>query len=167
MKDARTMPGVVSALVKDRNAKGQVKVEYSWLDETLRSDWVPVSSVMAGKGRGLCAMPEIDDEVLIAFHHGHFDQPIVVGFLWNGVDETPHSDPRERIFRSVNGHCVRMLDSTPTGGDLGVLVIEDAHGNRITLSNGKIAIHATGVLELVAPIVTINGRPVQAVPAPI
>lgn len=167
MTAARTMPGVVSALVKDRNGKGQVRVEYSWLDEVLRSDWVPVSSVMAGKGRGLCAMPELDDEVLIAFHHGHFDQPIVVGFLWNGVDETPHSDPRERIFRSVNGHCIRMVDSSAASGDLGCLVIEDAHGNRITLSNGKIAIHATAVLELAAPIVTINGRPVQPVSAPI
>ena len=52
----------------------------------------------------------------------------------------------------------RFLDSTPSNGSMGALVIEDAHGNRITLSNGKIAIEAVGVLEMTAGTVTINGR---------
>ena len=40
MNNHKAMPGVASALVKERNAKGQIKVEYPWLDESLRSDWV-------------------------------------------------------------------------------------------------------------------------------
>jgi uncharacterized protein involved in type VI secretion and phage assembly len=167
MNHHKAMPGVASALVKERNGKGQIKVEYPWLDESLRSDWISMASAMAGKGRGLCVMPEIGDEVLVAFTHGHFDKPVVIGALWNGVDAPPHGDPRERIFRSVNGHAIRMIDSTPGNGDFGCLVIEDAHGNMITLSNGKISITATAVLELEAPFVTINGRSVQFVDAPI
>jgi uncharacterized protein involved in type VI secretion and phage assembly len=167
MSAAGNASGVATALVKERNGKGEVKVEYQWLDQTLRSDWISVAAPMAGPGRGFFSMPEIDDEVLVAFQHGHFQKPIVIGFLWNGVDQPPSADPRERIFRSVNGHALRMVDSTPGNGDKGCLVIEDANGNRITLSNGKIAIHSVGVLELSAPVITINGRPVQAVTSPI
>jgi hypothetical protein len=162
-----TTQGVGAAIVRERNGKGQIKVEYPWLDSTVRSDWIPVASNMAGNGQGMCTMPEIGDEALVAFYHGHFDQPVVIGFLWNGVDQTPSQDPRERIFRSVNGHAIRFIDSTPRNGDLGCLVIEDGHGNRITLSNGKIAIHSVGVLELVGATVTINGRVVQPSPSPI
>lgn len=167
MSRTERQSGVVSAIVRERNGRGQIKVEYPWLDQSLRSDWIPVASNMGGAGRGLCTMPEIGDEALVAFQHGDFDHPVVVGFMWNGVDGTPASDPRERIFRSVNGHAIRLVDSTPGPGGLGCVVIEDAHGNRITLSNGKISITSVAVLELVAPVVTINGRVVQPIPAPI
>jgi phage baseplate assembly protein V len=161
------MPGVALGVVEDRDGRGRVRLHYPWLEESLRSDWVPVASPMAGAGRGLFLMPEIGDEVLVAFLHGSFDHPVVLGFLWNGLDAPPSSDPRERMIRSVNGHTIRFVDSTPTAGDRGALVIEDAHGNRITLSNGKIAISAVAVLEMRAPVVTINGRVVQPSPSPI
>ncbi len=161
------MPGVAVGLVRERDGQGRVRLEYPWLDRDLRSDWIPIASPMAGGGRGLFMMPEIGDEVLVAFQHGDFEHPVVVGFLWNGVDKPPADDPRERVICSKNGHRIRFIDSTPSAGDLGALVIEDAHGNRITLSNGKVSLSATAVLEIQAPVVTINGRVVQPSPSPI
>jgi uncharacterized protein involved in type VI secretion and phage assembly len=161
------MPGVAVGLVRERDGQGRVRLEYPWLDRDLRSDWIPIASAMAGGGRGLFMMPEIGDEVLVAFQHGDFEHPVVIGFLWNGVDKPPADDPRERVICSKNGHRIRFIDSTPSAGDLGALVIEDAHGNRITLSNGKISLSATAVLEIRAPVVTINGRVVQPSPSPI
>jgi hypothetical protein len=38
------------------------------------------------------------------------------------------------------------------------VVIEDAFGNSITMVNGKITIRSVGVLEISAPIITLNGR---------
>ncbi len=38
------------------------------------------------------------------------------------------------------------------------VVIEDAFGNTITMVNGKITIRSVGVLEIAAPIITLNGR---------
>jgi hypothetical protein len=38
------------------------------------------------------------------------------------------------------------------------VVIEDAFGNIITLANGKITIRSVGVLEIAAPVITLNGR---------
>ena len=40
----------------------------------------------------------------------------------------------------------------------GTVVIEDAYGNTITLTNGKITIKSVGLLELKAASITVNGR---------
>ena len=50
---------------------------------------------------------------------------------------------------------------------MGALVIEDAHGNKIVMSNGKITIQAVGILELDAPSITLKGRVVADGPNPI
>ncbi|HLV86704.1 MAG TPA: hypothetical protein VKV39_06980 [Candidatus Sulfotelmatobacter sp.] len=42
----------------------------------------------------------------------------------------------------------------------GKVVIEDASGSTITLSNGKITIQGVAVLEFKAPVVVVNGRTV-------
>jgi len=82
----------------------------------------------------------------------------VIGFLWNGQDSPPGENVSDRKIVSKNGHQIRFLDSTPTGGDKGALVIEDAHGNRITMSNGQIHIKSTCVLALEGKTLTLNGR---------
>lgn len=164
---AGQMPGVAIGIIRERDGRGRVRLAYPWLDDTLLSDWMPVAAGMTGGGSGLFMMPEPGDEVVVAFLHGQFESPVVVGFLWNGVDKPPSADPRERMICSRNGHKIRFIDSTPAAGDKGALVVEDAHGNRITLSNGKIALAAMAILEITAPVVTINGRVVQPSASPI
>jgi uncharacterized protein involved in type VI secretion and phage assembly len=157
----KKMNGVVTGVVKDihdQEGQGRILVQFPWLSDTQRSAWAPIAAAMAGKNRGAFLMPEIDDEVLVAFEHGDFDHPFVVGFLWNGVDTPPAQDFRDRKIVSKNGHQIRFLDASPAGGSLGAVVIEDAHGNRITLSNGMIHIKSTGVLALEGPSITLNGR---------
>jgi len=155
------MEGVVVGLVTDVNdplKQGRVRVNFPWLDDQHQTDWIRIATMMAGNKRGTFFMPELQDEVLVAFEHNNPRMPHVIGFMWNGQDAPPGDDVRDRRITSKNGHSIRFLDSTPSGGSLGALVIEDAHGNKITLSNGKISIEAVGVLEMKAGIVTINGR---------
>lgn len=161
------MQGIAIGIVRERDGKGRVRLTYPWLDDTLLSDWIPVAAGMSGGGSGMFMMPEPGDEVVVAFLHGQFESPVVAGFLWNGVDKPPSDDPRERMICSRNGHKIRFVDSTPNAGDKGALVLEDAHGNTITLSNGKISLSAIAILEINAPVVTINGRVVQPSPSPI
>ena len=87
-----TIHGVVIGLVTNNNDPqnlGRVKVMFPWLSDNLESDWFRVASPMAGAGRGIMFMPEVDDEVLVAFEHGNPQRGIVVGSLWNGKDKTP------------------------------------------------------------------------------
>jgi phage baseplate assembly protein V len=162
--------GVYEALVTavdDPDHEARVKLRMPGCDEHTETDWCRVRQFYAGNGYGAVFVPDVGDEVLIAFIQGDMRQPVILGGLYNGHDKPPAQDPRERIICSRNGHKIRFIDSTPTSGDRGALIVEDAHGNRVTLSNGKIAIHSIALLELKGAIVTINGRVVQPSPNPI
>lgn len=43
--------------------------------------------------RGLFVLPEIGDEVLIAFEHGDLSRPFVVGSLWDSDERPPEESP--------------------------------------------------------------------------
>ena len=70
--------GKVTA-VKDPTKLGQIQVTYPWLSGP-ETRWVSVAAPMAGKDRGFFCMPRVDDEVILAFHMGMWDHPIVIGF---------------------------------------------------------------------------------------
>ena len=153
--------GVVIGLVTnvaDPLSQNRVKLRFPWLDDNQETDWIRIATMMAGGGRGSMFMPEVDDEVLVAFEHADVRFPYVVGFLWNGKDNPPGEHVRDRKIVSKNGHQIRFLDATPSNGSQGALVIEDGHGNRITLSNGHIHVKSKGVLTLEGATIILNGR---------
>jgi uncharacterized protein involved in type VI secretion and phage assembly len=139
--------GIVDTVGKDENA-GNIKLRFPWLDPNYVSDWVPFAQNGAGPDRGVFFMPEKDDE---------FSRPFVIGATYNPQHPAPSTDPRQRMLRSKNGHTIRFVDSTENGGDRGALIIEDGHGNKITMSNGYLRIEATAVLELNAPQIVLSG----------
>jgi uncharacterized protein involved in type VI secretion and phage assembly len=152
--------------VEDPEKMGRVKCRYPHMSDT-KTNWISVATIMAGPGRGLYFMPEIDDEVLIAFQQGHPNHPFVIGCLWNQVQKPPAKDRRQRIIKSKNGHEISFLDSTPKDGNKGAIVIRDAHGNVITLTNTKVHIHSVNHIEITASSVNIMGRKVRKIGADI
>ncbi|MBV8281692.1 MAG: hypothetical protein JO347_06450 [Candidatus Eremiobacteraeota bacterium] len=153
--------GVVIGLVtnvKDPEKNGRIKVHFPWLDDNHETDWIRIATMMGGNGRGSFFMPEVNDEVLVAFDHGDARFPYVIGFMWNGQDAPPADDVRIRRIESVNGHRISFLDSTPSGGNKGGLLIEDAHGNTILMSNAQIVVKSVCNLQVIAPTITLNGR---------
>lgn len=102
--------GVVIGLVTAVNDNGMIKVKYPWLDDP-ETDWIRIATTMAGSDRGTFFMPEVDDEVLVAFEHGFTDHPYVVGFLWNGKDKPPKDDKNVRRIKTKSGHIVEFDDN--------------------------------------------------------
>ncbi len=154
------VPGLMTGIVRDvddPDLMGRIKVDIPGLPGRTRTDWVPVAAPMAGNGRGFQFPPELDDEVVLGFIAGDTEQPIVVGYTWNGPDRPPTGHPRERIIRSYNGHTIRMIDETPGANGAGSISIEDANGNVVSLSNGKIRLDAVAVVEINAPVITLSG----------
>ena len=91
--------GVVIGMVTDvddPNAQGRVNVKLPWLPGENESFWAPVATLMSGGGRGSWFMPEVGDEVLIAFEHGDQNFPFVIGYLWNGVQKPPSNGGKYR-----------------------------------------------------------------------
>lgn len=107
----RRIDGVAIGLVVEVDARlARVRVRFPWMEPTMDSFWAPIASLLAGKKRGARFMPEIGDETLVAFDHGQFDHPYVVGFLWNGSDEAPDSVVTNRIIVTPGGHELRFED---------------------------------------------------------
>lgn len=161
-----TIDGVVIGLVT-RVQPGQVKVNFPWLADDHESDWIRIATTMSGNNRGSFFMPEPRDEVLVAFNQGDPRLPYIVGFLWNGQDQPPGQDVRDRRITSRNGHEIRFLDATPSNGSVGALVIQDGHGNLIVMSNSKITIQAQGLLDINANVIRLNGRVLAGLPNPV
>lgn len=158
--------GKVTA-VRDKEGLGRIQVSYPWLDGP-QERWVPVAAAMAGGQRGAFFMPEIDDEVILAFNHGMWEHPIVIGFLWNAKQPPPSSDERQRMIRSKNGHALRLVDATPEAGNKGSLILEDAHGNTLVMTNSHVSLTSRGALTIQASgDITIQGRVVRRLGGPI
>jgi uncharacterized protein involved in type VI secretion and phage assembly len=90
---------------------------------------------MAGKDRGLYLLPEVDDEVLVAFEFGSVDRPFVVGSLWNGKDNTPatNDDGKNdiRMLKSRSGHIIRLTDKQ---GEETIEIIDKSAKNSIVIA---------------------------------
>src|SRR5271170_858207 len=69
---------------KDPMNLGRVRMKFPWLSDDHESDWTRMASLMAGPGRGAYFLPEVNDEVLVAFEHGDVRRPYVIGGMWNG-----------------------------------------------------------------------------------
>lgn len=125
---------------KDPEGRGRVKVKFPWLSDQVESDWARVVGVGAGPERGLYCLPEVNDEVLVAFEHGDRGRPYVLGGLWNGQDKPPlpidkaleNGKVSRRIFQTRAGHKLTFID----GREKGILV-ETGGGHRLTFADEK------------------------------
>ena len=166
--------GVVVGVVtnnQDPDGLGRVKVRFPWLSEEHESHWARMAAPMAGNDRGFYTLPEVDDEVLVAFEHGQVERPYVLGALWNGKDKLPANnddgDNNVRVFKSRSGHVIR-LDDTDGAEKIEILngagtesLVFDTAANTITLSadqdvaieskNGKVKITGQKGVEITAP----------------
>lgn len=136
-RDRGGISGVVVGIVTDNadpEKLGRVKLTFPWRDADDESYWARVATPMAGAGMGTYFLPEVDDEVLVAFEDGDIHYPYVVGSLWNGVDTPPEENTDGandvRVVRSRSGHELRLDDAA--GG--GVTVSTDG-GHRVVLSD--------------------------------
>ena len=130
--------GVAFAIVtnnKDPDGLGRVKLKLPWMDDKAESDRARVVTPMAGASRGFFFLPEVDDEVLVAFEHGSPERPYVLGALWNGKDKPPdtNSDGKNnlRIIKSRSGHIIRLTDKD---GDEKIEIIDKSAKNSIVIS---------------------------------
>lgn len=167
--------GVVVGIVtnnRDPDGAGRVKVRFPWLSDEDESNWARVAVPMAGKQMGVYFLPEVDDEVLVAFDHGAVDSPIVLGSLWNGKDPPPevNADGKNsiRIIKSRSGHTI-TLDDTDGGEKITIadgkqkssLVLDAANGSLSISSEGDVTVRAKGSLSIASDgdvTVTAKGK---------
>lgn len=148
--DAGRIPGVVSAVVSNNNGSqdeidaGRVKVKFPWMPKSngaeIESDWARVAIVGGGAQRGMYFLPEINDEVLVAFEQGDINRPYVIGGLWNGVDKPAEVISKVvgegkvnlRLLKTRSGHQI-LLDDTK--GKEKITIIDKTNANSIVIDS--------------------------------
>jgi uncharacterized protein involved in type VI secretion and phage assembly len=74
---------------KDPDGMGRVRVKFPALGDTIEGWWARVATINAGNERGLFMLPEVNDEVVVAFEHGDTRRPIVIGSVYGGKSKLP------------------------------------------------------------------------------
>ena len=164
--------GVVTGIVTsnvDPEKLGRVQVKYPWLPKMnsseLSSCWARLTFVGGGADRGIVFLPEVNDEVLLAFENGDMSSPFVLGVLYNGKDKPPKGigelidtgtkKVNERVIVSRSGHKIILDDSQ---GKEKITIQDKTGKNKIEIdstknefkiiSEGKLDLQSKGDLTL-------------------
>lgn len=174
--------GVYPALVSDiadPDGQGRVKITLPWSPDTQGARyeaWARIATLMAGKQRGSWFIPDVNDEVLVAFESGDPRRPYVLGGLWNGSDDPPESmdgagNNYKKVIRSRNGvKCTlddqdgqeKLILETPGGQKAtlkdgpGSIEIVDSNGNSVKLEASGITVTASAKVTVNASQVAIS-----------
>jgi uncharacterized protein involved in type VI secretion and phage assembly len=130
------LPGVVVGIVtatKDPQNLGRVKVKFPQLSDDYESSWARTVQAGAGSGRGAVILPEVGDEVLVAFEYGSFDWPCVLGGMYNGVDAP--DKPWNQQIDDTDGSITRRAFTSRTG--MVVEFIETPSNEQLTISTSS------------------------------
>lgn len=128
--------------------------------------WLGVVCPGAGKGKGLVALPDKGDAVLVALPHGSPVGGLVLGSLYGSI-EPP--DP------GVEGGSVKRWSLHTTDGQTITvddtehrICLRDKTGSRIELAPGKLMLHAATDLTIQAPgkAMTVRAKSIDFVHAP-
>jgi phage protein D/phage baseplate assembly protein gpV len=163
--------GVVIGIVSDCDDpehQGRVRIKLPWLSDDYASDWARVVSVGGGDKRGIAFVPEVNDEVLVAFEQGDVRSPFVLGGLWSGKFEQPQSgdlvqggEVVKRVLQSRNGHRIVLSDSDDDEG-ISITSKDGSHHVTILTSNpGTIEIKTTGTVKLSGQTIELKGTSVS------
>lgn len=158
--------GVVIGIVSDCDdpqKQGRVKLKLPWLSGEYASDWARVIAPGAGKQRGIAFVPEVNDEVLVAFEQGDVRSPYVLGGIWSGAFPPPDSGDlvdggavAHRVLQSRNGHRIVLSDGD---GDEGVIVSSSDGQHTVTISTsnpGTIEIKTSGSVKISGQSISIK-----------
>ncbi len=173
------LSGVAVALVInniDTTGQGRVQLRLPWLPGV--EPWARVASVSGGNSRGMYFIPQIDDEVLVAFHHGDLCEVYVIGSLWNTRNPTPTNsilDPvNRRVIRTPMGHEIELDDlqqsvivKTLTGMTIQMepnqIEVSTTGGTAkiVMETSGKVSITAAVEIELKSPKITLDAASLE------
>lgn len=170
--------GVYPALVvdlQDPDNQGRVRVRLPWSPDAQESTyevWARLAVLMAGNNRGTWFIPDVDDEVLVAFEGGNPRRPYVVGGLWNGSDAPPETMDANNNLKTILSRAGIRITMDDSDGAV-KLTLETPGGNSVVLDDGQMSItvqdssgnsiklESAGITVTAASKVTVNAATVE------
>ncbi len=118
--------------IKDPDKAGRVKVKIPVLDPDKETDWVRVAYLGAGPNRGFMYVPEVNDEVVIAFQMGDIREPIIIGSLWNGKNKPPAGMDDKNDIRKIVSRAGHQIIFDDKNGD-GKVTLQTKEGHKLDI----------------------------------
>ena len=151
--------GVVTS-VSDPENLARIKVSLPAYGD-VETDWMDVLSLGAGAQKGLIALPDVGDHVLVLLAHEDPGQGVVLGGLY-GMPGAPDSGVEQGAVQRYTlltrgGQRIRLDDTHNT------IRVENSQGSYVELSPTTVKVHAAGDLEIEAPgkAVVIRGQTID------
>ena len=114
---------------------GRVRVQFPWqMAKNQMTPWLRITTLYAGAGKGMYMIPEIGEEVLVAYESNNAEKPFVLGALYNGAETSGYAtaDNDLKVFKTRSGIEDLKNDaegswkrSTPDGS----FIHQDGQGN--------------------------------------
>jgi phage baseplate assembly protein gpV len=184
-----TIDGVVIGTVvglDDPLMLGRVQVQLPFIDALDLSPWARVAMPAAGLASGFYWIPNMWDEVLVAFDQGDVNAPYIIGCLWSAVTVPPLPSPlpQMRMIRTPAGNQIIFTEVPPTititTATMAQSVVMSPSGvqitagpniinmtpDGITLSGPNINLVAGNNVTIAAPNVTVVGAATTTVGSP-
>lgn len=141
--------GIVTGLDDPENF-GRVRVKLPNYND-VETEWMQVVGMGAGIGKGLIALPDIDDTVLVFFPRGEPTQGIILGGLYGTIQQEDWDwgveESKVKRFRlQTAGNQKISFDDVKQ-----ILRMENSDGSFIEMSPEKVSLHAQRNLEIAAP----------------
>lgn len=135
----------------DPMGQGRVKVKFKWQCQTNDdTEWLRVVTPDAGTSekvstnRGFVFIPEVGDQVVVAFEEGNIARPLIMGSVFHGKSGTGGSSSNDsKSLTSKSGHTVRLDDA-------GGITVRDKDDNTLFLDgagNGTMTTKETFLIE--------------------
>ncbi len=185
-EERKRLWGVYPATVQsvtDPDQQGRVKVRLPWSPDADAGyeAWARLATLMAGNNRGSWFIPDVGDEVLVAFEGGDARRPYVVGALWNGQDNPPEtmdtagqnnkkvivSRQNIRIIMDDTDGQVSVTIQTPGGQEVVLkdtpasVELTDSNGNTIKMESAGITLQTPMKLSIQASTVDVSAGMVK------
>ncbi len=158
--------GIAPGVVTDNfNVLGEARVQVHMSAFPDMDPWARVVGIGGGSDRGLLWVPQIDDEVLVAFNKNDHRDAYVIGGLWSTLNRPPAINPLDFLTKRILqtgladsplGHSIVFDDALQS------ITITTSTQQTITMSPTQIQIGTVGGVLQITLGVTPPGIQIQA-----
>lgn len=147
----------------DPENKGRVEVKFLWQSGDMKSPWLRVmtpdggNSDKVGVNRGLLAIPEEGDQVMVGFRYNDIQRPFVMGGMYNGSTGAGGGDNNiTKSYTTRSGNTIVFNDEEKS------VTVMDAEGNLMNMDGkGNISVSSSSTITLSCgggPSIHINAK---------
>ncbi len=175
--------GVVVKLEGDPDGQDRIKVRIPVIDNNADGIWTRLASLDAGKERGACFRPEINDEVIVGFINEDPRDAVIVGMVHSSKHPAPIPakdandekgfTTRSKMHISFNDKTKTVTIDTPGGNSITLdeqgksIEIVDQSSNKITMKPAGISLESPKNIDIKAgAVLTLAGGTSLSVGAP-